>query len=111
MSKQRAQKRAQQQAVQRQEAKAAKEAKQARARQRRTERAKAGRGRGRTGFAGMRRSRRQRVGITVLAGGAIAVLWLFTVFGAVNVGLAIALTVLLLVALPAFVVLALGRRY
>jgi Flp pilus assembly protein TadB len=111
VSKQRAQKRSQQQAVQRQEAKAARETKQARSRQRRAERAKAGRGRGRIGYAGMRRSRRQRIGITVVAGGAIAVLWLFTVLGAVDVGLAIALTVLLLVALPAFVVLALGRRY
>jgi Flp pilus assembly protein TadB len=113
VSKQKAQRRAQQQAVQRQEAKAARDAKQARSRQRRAERAKGGRSRsrGRVGFAGMRRSRRQRIGITVVAGGAIAVLWLFTVFGAVDVGLAIALTVLLLVALPAFVVLALGRRY
>lgn len=111
VSKQRAQKRSQQQAVQRQEAKAARETKQARSRQRRAERAKAGRGRGRIGYAGLRRSRRQRIGITVVAGGAIAVLWLFTVLGAVDVGLAIALTVLLLVALPAFVVLALGRRY
>jgi Flp pilus assembly protein TadB len=111
VSKQRAQKRSQQQAVQRQEAKAARETKQARSRQRRAERAKAGRGRGRIGYAGLRRSRRQRIGITVVTGGAIAVLWLFTVLGAVDVGLAIALTVLLLVALPAFVVLALGRRY
>lgn len=111
MSKQRAQKRAQRQALEQQEARAARGARQARARQRREGRAKSGRGRGRTGYVGMRRSRRQRVGITVVAGGAIAVLWLFTVFGAVDVGLAIALTVLLLVALPAFVVLALGRRY
>lgn len=115
MSKQRAQRRAQKIALQQQEVKAAREAKQARTRQRRDERrtTKAGRGRGkgRVGYAGMRRSRQQRIGITVVAAGGVALLWILAALRILDVGLAIALTVLLLVALPAFVVLALGRRY
>jgi Flp pilus assembly protein TadB len=113
VGKQRAQRRVQRMALERQEAKAASEAKQAKAQQRRAERhaARDRRGRGRVGFAGMRRSRRQRIGITVVAGGGIALLWALVVLGSLDVGLAIALTVLLLVALPAFVVLVLGRRY
>jgi Flp pilus assembly protein TadB len=109
---QRAQKRAQRFALQQQEAKAAREAKQAKARQRREQRrlGRSGRGRGRAGWEGLRRSRRQRIGIAAVAGGVIALLWLGVAMGNVDVGLAIALTVLLLVALPAFVVIALGRR-
>jgi hypothetical protein len=115
VSKQRAQRRAQQLAVQQQEAKEAREAREAKVRQRREERrtGKAGRGRGkgRVGYAGMRRSRQQRIGITVVAVGGVALLWILAALRILDVGLAIALTVLLLVALPAFVVLALGRRY
>jgi hypothetical protein len=59
----------------------------------------------------MRRSRRQRVGIAVVAVGGIGLLWLLAALRVLDLGLAIAFTVLFLVALPAFVVLALGRRY
>jgi sRNA-binding protein len=117
VSKQRAQRRAERLALQQQEAKAAREAKQARSRQRRGERhtTRSGRGRdrgrGRVGFAGMRRSRQQRIGITAVAVGGVALLWILAALRVLDVGLAIALTVLFLVALPAFVVLALGRRY
>lgn len=68
-------------------------------------------GRGHIGHAGMRRSRRQRFGITAAVVGGLVVLWALVVAGSLDVGLAIGLSVLLLVALPAFVVLVLGRRY
>jgi hypothetical protein len=115
VSKERAQRRAQQMALQQQEVKAAREAREAKTRQRRDVRRNAkatrGKGKGRVGYAGLRRSRQQRIGITVVAGSGIALLWFLAALRILDVGLAIALTVLLLVALPAFVVLALGRRY
>lgn len=115
MSKQRAQRRVQRLASQQQEAKAAREAKQARARQRREQRRATrgdrGRTRRRVGFAGLRRSRQQRIGITAVAVGGVALLWILVALSLLDAGLAIALTVLFLVALPAIVVLAIGRRY
>jgi Flp pilus assembly protein TadB len=62
--------------------------------------------RGHVGWAGMRRSRRQKLGIAAAAVVGIAVIWIFA-----DWQLAIGLTALLLVALPAFVVLTMGRRY
>ena len=64
------------------------------------------RGRGRTGRVGLRRTRNQRIGISVLTALGIVVIWLLA-----PTPLAVALSVLLLLALPAFVVLTLGRRY
>ncbi|MPZ25847.1 MAG: hypothetical protein GEV12_05190 [Micromonosporaceae bacterium] len=107
MSRQSAQRRTQRQQQQRsaEGARAARE--QQRREARRQARSKPGAGRGRrTGWAGMRRSRGQRVGIAVVAALGIALIWLL-----VDWPLAIGLTALLLVALPAFVVLAMGRRY
>ncbi|QSB16366.1 hypothetical protein JQS43_08825 [Natronosporangium hydrolyticum] len=63
-------------------------------------------GRGRTGFAGMRRTRTQRLGIAAVALVALALIWLF-----VEWQLAIGLSALVLLVLPAFVVLTMGRRY
>lgn len=63
-------------------------------------------GRGRTGWAGMRRSRRQRMAIAGVALVAVAALWIF-----VDWQLAVPLTALLAIALPAVVVLTTGRRY
>jgi hypothetical protein len=55
---------------------------------------------------GLRRTRNQRIGISVLTVLGIVVIWLLA-----PTPLAVALSVLLLLALPAFVVLTLGRRY
>jgi hypothetical protein len=55
---------------------------------------------------GLRRTRSQRIGIVVLTVLGIVVIWLLA-----PTPLAVALSVLLLLALPAFVVLTLGRRY
>jgi Flp pilus assembly protein TadB len=102
VSRQRAQRRTQQQQQQRavREARAARE--QQRRQVRRQERA---RPRRRTGWAGLRRSRGQRLGIAAVAVVGVALIWLL-----VDWQLAIGLTAMLLVALPAFVVLAMGRR-
>jgi Flp pilus assembly protein TadB len=95
-----------------QEARAAREAKAAQEerRQQRKEVRKQARGkpggRGHIGWAGMRRSRRQKLGITAVAFLGIALIWIFAEWR-----LAIGLTALLLIALPAFVVLTMGRRY
>lgn len=105
MSRQRTQRRAQQQAEQQRQTRASRERRIARQRQRRQ--AKGGpAGRGRTGWAGMRRSRGQRITIGVVAVLGVALIWLLA-----DWPLAIALTVLWLLALPAFVVLTTGRRY
>lgn len=63
-------------------------------------------GRGRVGWAGMRRSRKQHLGIAAVAAVAIALIWIL-----IDWQLAIGLTFLVLVATPAFVVLTIGRRY
>lgn len=63
-------------------------------------------GRGRTGWAGMRRTRGQRLGITAVAAVAVALIWIFA-----DWQLAVPLTALLVLALPAVVVLTTGRRY
>lgn len=60
----------------------------------------------RTGYAGMRRTRRQRLGIAGAAAALLLVIWLFA-----DWRLAIGLTALVLLALPAVVVLTMGRRY
>ena len=103
MSRQRAQRRTQQQQQQRavREARAARE--QQRRQARRQERGRPERRR--TGWAGLRRSRGQRLGIAAVAVVGVALIWLL-----VDWQLAIGLTAMLLVALPAFVVLAMGRR-
>ena len=103
MSRQRAQRRTQQQQQQR----AAREARAAREQQRRQVRRqdRARPERRRTGWAGLRRSRGQRLGIAAVAVVGVALIWLL-----VDWQLAIGLTAMLLVALPAFVVLAMGRR-
>lgn len=67
---------------------------------------KAKAGRGHVGWAGMRRSRKQHLGIAAVAAVAIALIWIF-----IDWQLAIGLTFLVLVATPAFVVLTIGRRY
>lgn len=54
----------------------------------------------------MRRTRGQRIGIALVAVVGVALIWLLA-----DWALAIGLTALLLVALPAFVVLTTGRRY
>lgn len=64
-----------------------------------------GRG-GRIGWAGMRRSRRQRFTIGAVAVVALALIWIFA-----DWRLAVPLTALLVLALPAVVVLSTGRRY
>jgi len=104
VSRQRAQRRIRQQQEQRsvQETRAARE--QQRRQARREARAQAPRRR--TGWAGLRRSRGQRLGIAAVAVVGVALIWLL-----VDWPLAIGLTAMLLVALPAFVVLATGRRY
>lgn len=60
----------------------------------------------RTGWAGLRRTRAQRAGITAVAVVGTVLIWLFA-----DWPLAIGLTVVWLVALPALVVLTMGRRY
>lgn len=68
--------------------------------------AKAKSARGHTGWAGMRRSRKQHLGIAAVAALAIALIWVF-----IDWQLAIGLTFLVVVATPAIVVLTMGRRY
>lgn len=63
-------------------------------------------GRGHIGWAGMRRGRREKLGIALVAAAAVALIWVF-----VEWQLAIGLTALVLLVLPAVVVLAKGRRY
>lgn len=66
--------------------------------------------RGHVGRAGMHRSRRQRLTIGTVAVGALAVIWVWTAVTR-EWGLGILLSALLLLALPAFVVLTMGKRY
>jgi Flp pilus assembly protein TadB len=106
VSKQRTQRRVQRQVEQQRQERATKERRAARSQQRRQGRRQTKSVRGRTGWAGMRRSRRQKIGIAAVAVVGIAVIWLFAEWQ-----LAIALSVLLLLTLPAFVVLTMGRRY
>jgi hypothetical protein len=54
----------------------------------------------------MRRTRNQKLGIAAVAAVVVALVWVF-----VDWPLAIALTALTLVALPAVVVLTMGKRY
>lgn len=105
MSKQRTQRRTQRQVEQQRQARAARERKAARAQQRRQARTGESR-RGRIGWAGMRRSRQQKIGIAAVAVVGVALIWIFAEWQ-----LAVALTILFLLALPAFVVLTMGRRY
>jgi Flp pilus assembly protein TadB len=104
VSRQRAQRRTQRQQQQRSVA----EARAAREQQRRQARrqARPAAARRRTGWAGLRRSRGQRLAIAAVAVLGTALIWLL-----VDWPLAIGLTALLLLALPAFVVLTMGRRY
>ena len=107
MSRQRTQqRRVQRQAAQQKQERIAKQRRAARTDERRAARSTGRSSRGRTGWAGMRRSRRQRLGITAFAVVAAGLLWVF-----VEWQLALILTILLLLALPAFVVLTMGRRY
>jgi Flp pilus assembly protein TadB len=103
-SKQRAQRRGQAA----QQDRAAQQAKAARRKERQEARrhAKVKAGRGRIGWAGMRRSRRQHLGIAAAAAAVIALIWIF-----IDWQLAIGLTFLVVVATPAIVVLTMGRRY
>ncbi|HLU44771.1 MAG TPA: hypothetical protein VKZ67_07130 [Natronosporangium sp.] len=87
---------------------AAAQARQARRQQRRAARAqaRAAGAKRRTGWVGLRRSRAQRWGIAAVAVIGTVLIWLFA-----DWPLAIGLTVVWLVALPALVVLTMGRRY
>lgn len=106
MTKDRARRRATRVAEQQKEQRAARTAKATRVQKRRAARQQTKPRRGRVGQVGLRRSRAQRIGIGVAAGLAGAVIWMFA-----DVGLAIGLTALMLLVLPAVVVLLLGRRY
>ncbi|MGH3682724.1 MAG: hypothetical protein ACRDT2_21030 [Natronosporangium sp.] len=107
MSRQSAQRRTQRQQQQRsaQDAQVARQEQRRQARRQTRSKQAAGRTR-RTGWAGLRRSRGQRTGIAVAAVLGAGIIWLLLPWP-----LAIALTAMLLVALPAFVVLTMGRRY
>lgn len=108
MGKQRVQGRPRRQAPrQRPDRAAAREANLPRQRQAKSKpKAKPRTARGRTGWAGMRRSRGQKLGIAAAAAVVVAVIWL-----TVDWPLAIGLSALVLLLLPAIVVLTMGRRY